>query len=380
MERGARNLEPGIEEIMYNTIVIVGVGLLGGSFGLAVRRKHPETRIIGVSSGAAITRALEIGAITEGCGYEEIKNVVNDADLVVLCTPIHRIQGLITVLAGTLKNGILVTDVGSTKRAITNHAADILPEGIDFIGGHPMTGSEHRGIDAADPFLFQNAIYVLTPEKGVCDSVIGTLSGFIGDVLGGTVVVMDAGLHDRIAAAVSHLPQILAVTLVKMMGKLDSGDAPFLRLAAGGFRDMTRIASSSFGMWDDIFSTNDDLVKEMIDCFIDELRSLRETIGESVLSEDFEVANITRAAIPKDTKGFMRTLHEVLVFVEDKPGVLSEITTELAGADINIKDVEVMKIREGEGGTLRLAFETEESAQEAIRHLEAIGYHARMRR
>ncbi len=365
---------------MYNTIVIVGVGLLGGSFGLAVRRKHPETRIIGVSSRAAITRAIEIDAITEGCGYEEINDAVSDADLVVLCTPIHRIQGLITVLAGALKNGILVTDVGSTKRAIAGHAAQVLPEGIDFIGGHPMAGSERRGIDAADPFLFQNAIYVLTPGKCVSDSVIETFSGFIGDVLGGTVVVMAAGLHDRIAAAVSHLPQILAVTLVKMMGKLDSGDAPFLRLAAGGFRDMTRIASSSFTMWDDIFSTNDDLVKEMIDRYIVELRSLRETIGESVMGEDFEVANITRAAIPKDTKGFMRTLFEVLVFVEDKPGVLSEITTKLAGADINIKDVEVMKIREGEGGTLRFAFETEESAQEAIRHLEAIGYHARMRR
>ncbi len=172
-----------------------------------------------------------MGAITEGCGYEELGDAVADAELVVLCTPIHRIKGFLTVLPRPLKKGFFFTDVGSTKRVITNHAAEVLPDGVYFIGGHPMTGSEKRGIGAADPFLFQNAIYVLTPVEGVPESIMNSFSSFIED-LGATVAVMDANIHDRIAAMVSHLPQMLAVTLVKMAGKLDSDDAPYLRLAA----------------------------------------------------------------------------------------------------------------------------------------------------
>ncbi len=366
-------------ESPFNTIVIVGVGLIGGSLGLAVRRKYPEARIIGVSSRAAVKSALHMDAITEGYGYEELDEAVTDADLVVLCTPIHRIQGLITVLARSLREGVLVTDVGSTKRAITEHAAQVLPDNVYFIGGHPMTGSEKSGIHAADPFLFQNAIYVLTPGNGVPEEMLNDFSGFIGD-LGSSVIVMNAVLHDRIAAAVSHLPQMIAVTLVEMMGELSAEDAPYLKLAAGGFRDMTRIASSPFSMWDDICRTNDTVIKETIDAFIEHLQHIKDRIGTTELSENFEVANITRATIPKDTKGFMRALFEVLVVVEDKPGVIAEIGTELAKADINIKDIEVLKVREGEGGTIRLAFSQETEALQAIKHLTDIGYTARMRR
>ncbi|MFC1606988.1 prephenate dehydrogenase/arogenate dehydrogenase family protein [Candidatus Latescibacterota bacterium] len=364
---------------MYNTIVIVGVGLLGGSLGLAIRRTYPEARVIGVSSSETIKRALEVDVITEGCGYSELSDVAQDADLVILCTPIHRIRGHITVLARAVREGVLITDVGSTKRAITNHAAEVLPKGAHFVGGHPMAGSERRGVDAADPFLFQNAIYVLTPADGVPDDIVRKFSRFL-DSIGATVVVMEADIHDRIAAAVSHLPQMLAVALVKLAGRLDDENAPYLRLAAGGFRDLTRIASSPFGMWDDIFRSNDDAVKEIIDTFIDELQTLRDHIGSSDLGEDFEVASITRATIPKDTKGFLAPLHDVLVIVEDRTGELSEISTVLFKANINIKDVEVLKVREGEGGTMRFAFEDEESAKKAVQSLESIGYIARLRR
>jgi len=371
--------KPGNNGTIYERIVIVGVGLIGGSLGLSVRRRFPGVTVIGVSSRAAVTSAVEMGAIDEGYGYEELAAAARDAGLVVLCTPIHRIQGLLTVLAPIVKPGALVTDVGSTKRAITSHAADVLPDGVHFIGGHPMTGSEKRGVDAADPFLFQNAIYVLCPTDGVPGEVVSSFSSFLEEI-GAAVIVMDAGLHDRIAAAVSHLPQILAVTLVEMIGEDDSGDAPYLRLAAGGFRDMTRIASSPFTMWDDIFRTNTDAVKEVVDRFIERLSAVRNRIGTESLGEDFEVANITRATIPRDTKGFMKTLYEVLVVVEDKPGVIAEISRELSEKGINIKDIEVLKVREGEGGTLRLAFDGEPEARDAVGALTRIGYTTRMRR
>ena len=364
---------------MYHSIVIVGVGLIGGSLGLAIRRTHPDIRITGVSSPGAVRSALEMGIITCGYGYGELGDAVKGADLVVLCTPIHRIRDLLALLGTLLEPGVLVTDVGSTKRAIASHAAEVLPLGVHFIGGHPMAGSENRGVLAADPFLFQNAIYVLCPAEGTPVSHIESFSALLGDI-GAHVTVMDAETHDRIAAAVSHLPQMLAVALVEMVGGLNSERAPYLRLAAGGFRDMTRIASSPFGIWDDIFRTNDDAVRETVDAFIERLRKLRDRIGTQALAEDFEIANVTRAAIPKDTKGFLRTLSDVLVVVEDKPGVIARIAAELAGEGINIRDIEVLKVREGEGGTLRLAFEREEEALRAVELMERIGYSARLRR
>jgi prephenate dehydrogenase len=363
---------------MYKRIVIAGVGLIGGSLGLAVRRKFPDATIVGISSRAAITSALEMGAITEGCGYEEIGNAVAGADLVVLCTPIHRIQGLLTILGPFLAPGTLVTDVGSTKRLITGHALKVLPDAAHFIGGHPMTGSEKSGVSAADPFLFQNAIYVLTPAQSVPQDVVSRFGEFLG-VLGARVIIMEASLHDRIAAAVSHLPQLLAVTLVNMVGKKSGDAAPYLQLAAGGFRDMTRIASSSFTMWDDICRTNDDAIRTVIDEFITELMALKERVGTPALGGDFEVANITRATIPRDSKGFVHTLFEVLVVVEDQPGVIARIATSLADKGINIKDIEVMKVREGEGGTLRLAFERRDEAEQAVALLGEIGFPSRVR-
>jgi prephenate dehydrogenase len=364
---------------MFKNIAIIGVGLIGGSFGLAARRKFPEMRIAGVSSQAAITTALEMGAITEGFGYEELGDAVRNADMVVLCTPIHRILGILTLLGPHLREGALVTDVGSTKRVITSHAMNVLPGGVYFIGGHPMAGSEKRGIGAADPFLFQNAIYVLCPTDNVPGEVIDHFSALV-ESLGAHVAVMDADTHDQIAATVSHLPQMIAVALVKMVGGLEGENSPYLRLAAGGFRDMTRIASSPFAMWEDICSTNDDAIREAIDRFMGQLRTVRDRIGFPALGEDFEIANITRATIPKDTKGFLKTLSEILVVVEDKPGVIARIATRLALSDININDIEVLKVREGEGGTIRLAFEHEQEAVKAIDLLEQIGYRARLRK
>ncbi len=364
---------------MFSTIIIVGVGLIGGSLGLAIKRKYENVKVTGVSSDAAVQNALEMGAIDEGYGYEELAGAVGNADLVFLCTPIHHIQGLLTPLSSLLKPGVLVTDVGSTKQVITSHAGKVLPSGVHFIGGHPMTGSEKRGIHAADPFLFQNAIYVLCPSGGVPEKLINNFSDFLGGI-GARVVILDAGLHDQIAAAVSHLPQMVAVTLVNMVGKASTDSAPYLQLAAGGFRDMTRIASSPFNMWDDICRTNDDAIKKAIDTFIRHFTELKNRIGTPSLEEDFEAANITRKNIPKDTKGFMATLYEVLVVVEDKPGVIAQIATELAAVNINIKDIEVMKVREGEGGTLRLAFELEEEASKAVELLNSIGISSRLRR
>jgi prephenate dehydrogenase len=334
--------------------------------------------VVGVSSSQAIETAIEMGAIHEGVTYNDLGKVVPGADLIVLCTPIQRILELLTVLAPMLKPGALVTDVGSTKREITSHALHVLPKGVHFIGGHPMTGSEKSGITAADPFLFQNAMYILTPETDVPGEEILRLSGFAAS-LGARVIILDPALHDRIAATVSHLPQMLAVTLVNMVGQKASETEPYLQLAAGGFRDMTRIASSPYHMWDDICRTNRDAILNAIDEFMESLRDLKSRIGTSGLGGDFETANTVRASIPKDTKGFMHTLAEIMVVLEDRPGAIAGIAAVLASENINIKDIEIMKVREGEGGTLRLAFDTKQEAHQVIAILTQNGYTARLR-
>ncbi len=362
----------------FRNITIVGVGLIGGSLGLAFKRLDRDLRIAGVGQPATLKRAKELGAIDWGFPYESLDLGVKSADMVFFCTPIFRILELLGEVGQYAKPGTLITDVGSTKAEIAAAAERLLPKGLFFIGGHPMAGSEKRGVDAADPLLFQNVIYVLTPGKDVplklCDDFASLLEG-----IGARVVVTGPHTHDMVAAAVSHLPQMIAVALVKMVGELDQENPLFLRLAAGGFRDLTRIASSSYKVWRDICQTNSLQITEMIDRFIAELQRLRDKVSTEQLEEDFDFANLTRGSIPKDSKGFLHPLYEILVVVEDKPGVIAEISTTLAQGEINIKDIEVLKVREGEAGTLRLAFESEEAAEQAIALLQQKGIAARRR-
>jgi prephenate dehydrogenase len=208
--------------------------------------------------------------------------------------------------------------------------------------------------------------------------VIDRLARFLG-LTGARVIVLAADDHDRIAAGISHLPQVLAVSLVRFLDELGPHRADGIHLAAGGFRDMTRIASSSFDVWRDILATNKDVIADMVARFLEHTRSVVGSFEEAALQDAFESAARTRAEIPRDSKGFIGRLWDVLVVVEDRPGMIAGIAVPLAERGINIKDIEVLKVREGEGGTLRLAFQSQEEAREAIRELEGKGYSARLR-
>jgi prephenate dehydrogenase len=190
---------------------------------------------------------------------------------------------------------------------------------------------------------------------------------------------MDPDTHDRTAAAVSHLPQLMATALVDEVGQLHESDGLPLQMAAGGFRDMTRIASSPYEMWRDICRTNSGPIREMIDRYIDRLRSLRNKVGDDGLEDDFSFANRIRSGIPKDSKGFLHPLHEILLVVEDRPGVIADVAAYLSEAGINIDDIEVLKVREGEGGTIRMGFDTREIAERAVEILTESGRQVRMR-
>ena len=362
----------------FERIAIVGVGLIGGSLGLAVRQAAPSTRVVGISRDETIARALELQVLDEGYSYEELEEGIADADLILLCTPIRRIVELLPEVMRCARDGALISDVGSTKRVIEQTALAAGRENVHFIGGHPMAGSERSGVTAADPFLFQNAIYILIPGEGVPEPLHADLQLLLGRI-GARVVELSAEMHDRVVAAISHLPQMLATSLVEMVGRMNEEEGGlYLPLAAGGFRDLTRIASSPFApVWEDICSTNADSIRDLIDRFSAMLGDVRARVGDESLKRDFDFANEKRASIPRDAKGFLHRLHEILVVAEDKPGVIAEIAGCLAAESLNINDIEVMKVREGEGGTIRLGFDSPEAAEQSLAVLHSLGYQAR---
>ncbi len=355
---------------------------MGGSLAAALRSRDFEGSLIGISSAGSVGKARDAGLIDEGHTHEQFAEGVEGADLVVLASPIGSIIQNLDALAPVLAPGTVVTDVGSTKSAICDHAVRVLPAEVRFVGSHPMAGSEAKGIGAADAFLYENAVWVLTPAKG--DEETGAVKALtaLAERIGAKVVITDPGSHDRIAARISHLPQTLAVTLMNRTGVWNEEDDLTLRLAAGGFRDLTRIASSPWEMWSDIYATNRGAILDALDGFMQELRSIREIVeagDEARLEEVFKKANTTRLSVPRDTKGFVRPLCDIMVVVRDEPGVLSRIAGTLAPHDINIRDIEVLKVREGEGGTMRLAFDGEPAAREAVHHLKEEGFRAWVR-
>lgn len=359
-------------------IAIVGVGLIGGSLGLAFKRLGIGREIVGISRTETLETAQGLGVIDIGYPYEALERGVQAADLVFLCTPIFRILSLLPEVLAAVPRGALVSDVGSTKREIVSRATAVERGGVHFIGGHPMAGSERTGVSAADPFLFQNAIYVFTPTPEVPEAVCDRFAD-LAKRLGARPMRMHPATHDRVAAAVSHLPQLMATALVGEIGRLNEADRLPLQMAAGGFRDMTRIASSPYEMWRDICQTNAEPIREMIDRYIEALRGLRDRVDQDGLAEDFAFANRIRSSIPKDSKGFLHPLHEILLIVEDRPGVIAKVADALAEVDVNIDDIEVLKVREGEGGTIRMGFDSRETAERSVNILERMGYRVRMR-
>ncbi len=345
--------------------------------GLALKRIGSQARIVGVSRAETIEQALALGVIDEGWTYEELDRALDGADLVFLCTPIGRILELLPEVARGAAPGALITDVGSTKRRIGEAAAACLRPDLYFVGGHPMAGSEKTGVTAVDPFLFQNAIYILVRGAAVPDEVYDAFATLTQQV-GAKVLELDAEVHDEVVAAISHLPQMMATSLVEMVGHMNEDNGYFLALAASGFRDLTRIASSPFGtVWGGICVTNADQIGAMIDRYIDALQNVRGRLEEPSLADNFAYANQVRNSIPRDAKGFLHTLFEIIVVAEDKPGVIAEIANALSREQININDIEIMKVREGIGGTIRLGFDAEAAAERALELLNECGYQAR---
>jgi len=358
---------------MFQTITIIGLGLIGGSLCKAVRRVFPNTTLIGVDN-SNIEEAREHLGLEHVFASHDVKAACSAADLVVLATPVQAALGLMEEVAQATKSGTIISDVCSLKREIMQKA-ELLFTGENgiFIGGHPMAGAETAGFQSSTPFLFENAIHVLTPTRACSEKEIVRVGDFF-IALGAHCVKLDAISHDHIAATVSHLPQLLAVSLMLHVSKKHEENPLYMKMAAGGFRDMTRIASSPFTIWRDICAGNKEIIAAEIDAFIEGLQDTKKSLLQDNLQVDFEKSAKNRLSIPKDTRGFLKPHFDLAIEVEDKPGVIARLANILAEQDINIKSIEILKVRENEGGTIRMAFEELSELTSAKKLLEQTGH------
>jgi prephenate dehydrogenase len=262
-------------------IAVLGLGLIGGSLGLALNQVGVAKHISGYDRNSDATYlAWEIGAITEICDTAE--KAVQQADLVILATPILAMPELLENIAPELKRGVLVTDTASTKIQILNWAKTLLPAHVMFVGGHPMAGRELSGIQAAEAGLFEDCSYCLIPPGQASSEGVAQLSEIVIQ-LGAHPLVLDANRHDRLIAGISHLPFVLSSALVQCLSKKEDW-RELTTLAAGGFRDMSRLAAGSPTMYRDICVTNKEEILNWLDALASELYNIR-----ALLARDDEV-------------------------------------------------------------------------------------------
>ncbi len=272
----------GIKLPIFDEIAIVGVGLIGGSIGLGARKRGLVGRVLGIGrSEQKLMRAKILGAIDD---YSlDIENAASNADLTIICTPVSLIIPTLQKMSKSFKTGSIVTDVGSTKSEVMKGASGILDANVYFIGGHPMAGSEQAGVDAARADLYENATYVLTAYENTNLTALEKLSSFV-ELLGANVIHMTPEEHDNAAAIISHLPHLISGALLEIAEKSQKSGGKALNLAAGSFRDLTRISDSPPEIWHDICISNASSIRKALSDFS---RILKE-IDEALEKEDSE--------------------------------------------------------------------------------------------
>ncbi|MFK5925676.1 MAG: prephenate dehydrogenase/arogenate dehydrogenase family protein [Desulfuromusa sp.] len=274
------------DNVLIPRLAIIGVGLIGGSLALALKQAGVVGEVVGCGRGKPnLEKALELGVIDS---YQrDPAEAVKDADVVFLATPVKTLELVTQQCLSGLKPGAILTDGGSVKGDVVRKIEPLLPEGIHFVPGHPIAGTENSGVEAAFPTLYQEKRCILTPTDNT-DSQALELIRQMWTAVGSNVVEMGCEKHDKVLAAISHLPHMVAYSLVNAVGSYDHYEENILEYSAGGFRDFTRIASSDPTMWRDVAETNREALLEMIAQFESSLAELKEDIAEGNGDKLFE--------------------------------------------------------------------------------------------
>lgn len=351
-----------------------GLGLIGGSIAKKMKENHPKLEIIATASRqTTVTDAYQSGLIqNEGLLKPE---AFSDCDLIFLCAPVGLNLEYLEKLKTIIKPGCLITDVGSTKGDIHRKVIDLDME-ESFVGGHPMTGSEKTGIRNADGSILKNAYYIITPTAKTLPATVSFFENLVAE-LGSIPLVLDYDSHDHATAAISHLPHMIAYTLVNLVKDEDDTNETLKTIAAGGFKDITRIASSSPVMWQNICQSNKTQLLTLMDHYFEKLNSLREKIAndeQEALLEYFQTAKDYRDSIALPNSKRRSNFHEIYLDLDDKAGEIATIATILGQNGISIRNIGIINNREFEEGVLRIEFYDDTSNNNAVSLLTHHGY------
>jgi prephenate dehydrogenase len=273
----------------FHRVAIIGLGLMGGSWGLALKRYGFAGRRVGCDGPEVLPRALACGAIDEGS--PDLLAAVRDAELIILATPVGAILDLLPQVKAGAPPRALVTDVGSTKRLICQRARELFGDEPLFLGGHPLAGKERSGLENADAALLENARYVLTPlsPDHLTDERVKAFSALL-ERLGARPFITEASTHDRAVAFLSHLPQLVSSGVASMIAEQGGEEFLPLELAAAGFRDVTRLAESPYSLWRDICLTNIENIQSALEALIEKLEAMKLHLSDRELEREFQQA------------------------------------------------------------------------------------------
>ncbi len=356
------------------TCGFIGLGLIGGSIAKALRARRPDTTIIAYDINSdALSLALDqrIADITTTA----IDDSFRTCDYMFLCAPVQKNDANLQAVKQVIAPDCLLTDVGSVKTDIHRAVREI---GLDaqFIGGHPMAGSDRTGFVNSKSVLLENAYYILTPTDSVPSHKLEQYRELV-QTMGAIPLILDCRQHDYVTAAVSHLPHVIAASLVNLVHDSDSADGIMKMIAAGGFKDITRIASSSAVMWQQICLTNTENIHALLEAYIHSLNGIKkelESKDSTALYDLFENARIYRDSFIDASSGPIKRVFAFKVDIADRPGGLAAIVNLLAESGLNIKNIGITHNREDEYGVLHLEFYDEESMNTAEQLLSQKNY------
>ena len=356
------------------TCGFIGLGLIGGSIAKAIRSAVPDAHMIAYDiNEASLQLAMDEKVLDGIC--PAIDGAFGECDYIFLCAPVAHNAANLSILKNYLSPRTILTDVGSVKTGIHRQIESLGLEN-QFIGGHPMTGSERFGYPNSNAALLENSYYILTPSGSVSEDALDGYRDLV-ESLGAIPLILSYEEHDYVTAAISHLPHVIAASLVNLVRNADSKEGVMKMVAAGGFKDITRIASSSPIMWQQICLTNTDNISKLLKDYIKSLTDIAVCLdyhAEDALYDFFNTARTYRESFIDTSSGPIKTEYVFTVDIADKPGAISAIASLLALHDVSIKNIGINHNREFAEGALRIEFYDKTAIEKAIDVMTEHGY------